>query len=103
MRAAATSLNSPKKDSPKSFQSPVGIAKKESGSVYRLHGQREGIDCRSAGYGFQSLSVIALQKSAVRSNDPGAPFSGFLLESGNLKPLVLHSPTALRLYNGTQR
>jgi hypothetical protein len=26
-----------------------------------------------------------------------------LLESGNLKPLVLHSSTALRLHNGTQR
>jgi hypothetical protein len=50
MRAAATRFNSPKKDSPKSFHSSVGIAKKESGGIYRLHGQREGIDCRSAGY-----------------------------------------------------
>jgi hypothetical protein len=39
------------------------------------------------------LSVIALQRSAVRSNDPGAPFSGPLLERSNLKPLVLHSST----------
>jgi hypothetical protein len=26
-----------------------------------------------------------------------------LLERGNLKPLVLHSSTRLRLHNGTQR
>jgi hypothetical protein len=26
-----------------------------------------------------------------------------LLERGNLKPLVLHSSTTLRLHNGTQR
>jgi hypothetical protein len=26
-----------------------------------------------------------------------------LLESGNLKPLVLHNSTALRLHGGTQR
>src|SRR6516164_2092262 len=102
-KKAATSLTSPTKPSPKSFYSPVSIAKIWPCGVYRLHGQRQGIDCRSAGYRFQSLSVIALQWSAVRCNDPGAPFPGFLLESGNLKPLVLHSSTRLRLHNGTQR
>src|SRR6516162_10687897 len=77
---AATSLTSPTKPSPKSFYFPVSIAKKWSGGVYRLHGQGEGIDCRHAGYRFQQLSVIALQRSAVRRGDPGAPFSGRFLE-----------------------
>jgi hypothetical protein len=102
MRAAATSLG-PKKHPPKSFRPPVGIAEKESGGVYRFYGQREGIDCRSAGWRFQELSVIAVQRSAVCCNDLRAPFSGLLLESSNLKTLVLHSSTGLRLYNGTQR
>jgi hypothetical protein len=103
MRAADTSLTRPKKHSPKSFRSPVGIVKKEPCGVHCLHGQRECIDCGSAGYGLQKFSVIAPQRSAVRCNDPGAPFSRFLLERGNLKPLVLHSSTTLRLHNGTQR
>ena len=53
MRAAATSLTRPKKHSPKSFRSPVGIVKKEPCGIHCLHGQREGIDCGSAGYRFQ--------------------------------------------------
>jgi hypothetical protein len=53
MRAADTSLTRPKKHSPKSFRSPVGIVKKEPCGVHCLHGQRECIDCGSAGYGFQ--------------------------------------------------
>jgi hypothetical protein len=76
------------------------------GSVYRLHCQHQGIDCRcqiSAGYKFQKFSVLALQRSAIRCNDPGAPFSGLLLERSDLKPLVLHSSTGLRLPSGTQR
>src|SRR4029077_11464368 len=75
MRAADTSLTRPKKHSPKSFRSPVGIVKKEPCGVHCLHGQRECIDCGSAGYGLQKFSVIAPQRSAVRCNDPGAPFS----------------------------
>jgi hypothetical protein len=46
IRAAATSLTSLKKHSPKSFCSPVEIAKIEAGGVYRLQGQRHHIDCR---------------------------------------------------------
>ena len=41
----------------------------------------------------QQLSVIALQRSAVRRNDPGAPFPRRFLERSNLKAFVLHSST----------
>ena len=89
----AVATRRPTKHAPKSFRFPAGITKREAGGVYRLHGQGEGIDCRDAGYRFQQLSVIALQRSAVRRNDPGAPFPRRFLERSNLKAFVLHSST----------